>query len=87
MTLIERMEAIIERLESVISDLAGSRYTLVIPAGGIGIITDKGDSVKYHWTHPSFGTPTAHFHEDTCEVIEIADWASFIQEHRKMVFG
>ena len=82
-TLIERLEAVVERLEAMETDARAAHDTLcwkftlpVLRADGM---------VKYHWTHPSFESHRLHADDDRCDVLTTAAALERLNTH--IAFG
>lgn len=90
MTLVDRLEAVVARLEeleaqrrprSIMAELLFDGY------GGASVIRVDG-SVEHHWDHPSFQLPRRHSLDDGCTVYPtVEEWQEAMRALSKMAFG
>ena len=90
MALIDRLEAVVARLEQVDRTLRGTgpMAELVFNGyAGLGVLRADG-SVEHHWDHPSFHVPRRHAPGDGCTVYPTVEaWQVVVEQLAHMKFG
>jgi len=84
-TLIERLEAVVARLEAMETQARSLDDTLLF--GGVLPVLRFDGTVKFHWTHPSFEGPHLHAESDGCQVMTVAEANERLDRLKGMAFA